>query len=174
MNGMARKAAGIILLVRNPFDAMLSEFNRRESADHTGQAAVELFNATIWPKRIASYTTRWQTLHYKYATEIDTAQTPILVLLYEDLKRDLEPQLDRILRFLEDTTGFHTEDDKEERISCTVKRNMRKASFKRQKSELSWEVFSPRQIELVNRQLDEINKIFLRKGFDRLPDDYYK
>ena len=61
MNGMAKRAAGVILLIRNPFDAMKSEFNRRESADHTGSADLGLFNSTIWVKRITSYTNRWYT-----------------------------------------------------------------------------------------------------------------
>lgn len=74
MNGMAKKAAGVILLIRNPFDAMLSEFNRRESADHTGSADISLFNTTLWEKRITSYTSRWFTLHQKYAKELQSSQ----------------------------------------------------------------------------------------------------
>ena len=47
-------------------------------------------------------------------------------------------------------------------------------SFLRKKEALGWEVFTSSQIKTINRQLDEINKTFLRKGFDQLPDDYYK
>lgn len=183
MNGMAKKAAGVILLIRNPFDAMLSEFNRRESADHTGSADISLFNTTLWEKRITSYTSRWFTLHQKYAEELQSSQcllngcsktdVPVFIVLYENLRECLQSELGNILTFLKATTNFTTA-DQEKRIECAVKRNEIAVSFKRKKERLGWEVFTPAQIELINHQLDEINKIFLQNGFQRLPDNYYK
>merc|ERR1711935_236777 len=76
-NGLVSKgeAQGVILLIRNPYDAILAEWNRRRSPKptengedtHTGMAPPALFNSTLWTKQCAGYTHRWTELHEKYA-----------------------------------------------------------------------------------------------------------
>ena len=83
--------------VRNPYDAILAEWNRRRSpkgnetaaeGTHTGVAPPELFNATIWTKQCAGYTSRWRELHEKYAKSTPK-KTKILIVQYEELKANL-------------------------------------------------------------------------------------
>ena len=113
-NGMALRgiAKGAILLVsfnknhmtkinptlkiRNPFDAILAEWNRRRSpkpeqgsaASHTGTAPPELFNSTLWAKQCEGYTNRWYELHKRYASQIHE-NTQLKIIFYEDIRDNL-------------------------------------------------------------------------------------
>ena len=97
-NGLVNKgeARGVILLIRNPYDAILAEWNRRRSPKsegddngaHVGTAPAELYNSTLWTKQCAGYTNRWTELHEKYA-KLTPSKTKIKIILFEDLRENL-------------------------------------------------------------------------------------
>lgn len=175
MNGMAKQSAGVILLIRNPYDAMLSEFNRRESGNHTGNPDPALYDDPIFAKRITSYSGRYLELHKKYATGLyfNEHHPKLMTVYYEDLKDNLEQELTRVLEFLKKVIDF-TPDDAEKRIKCSLQRAIVRKSFLREKTSNVKEYYSKEQIELVNRELDEINEVFLKEGIRQLPQNYYK
>lgn len=59
---LLKSAKGIILLIRNPYDAILAEFNRQKShgaGSHTGSVDHALFNTTKWFTSIDKLAKRW-------------------------------------------------------------------------------------------------------------------
>ena len=42
----------VILLIRDPFDTLLAEYNREKSGDHTGIAPIEEFSKPDWERYV--------------------------------------------------------------------------------------------------------------------------
>ena len=53
--GNRRTFERAVLLVRDPFDAILAQFNWMQSEDHVGHAAGDMFNGKGW----SSYARKW-------------------------------------------------------------------------------------------------------------------
>lgn len=91
-----------ILVVRDPFDSVLAEFNRR-SGGHIGHASVEKFRkdgGRVWQQFARDKVREWENMNMDWASRF---QGPLLVLHYGDLtgtEAGLERQLRRMLEFL--------------------------------------------------------------------------
>jgi len=58
--GDLKKASGSIVVVRNPFDAILAEFKRKKSnLNHTGDVQVDVFEGQEWPAFVTSRIQSW-------------------------------------------------------------------------------------------------------------------
>ena len=91
-----KNSDGHILLIRNPFDAIISEFNRKNSRGHTGHAKKEVFSKPIWDDHVRQMANRWLTM-YKKAIGYGNVH----VLYFENLKEDLAENLKEIVKFLD-------------------------------------------------------------------------
>ena len=58
----------VIVLIRNPFDAFLAEFNRRKSKSHTGFASDQMFKKK-WPHFFNYCLEYWKKFHLYYKME---------------------------------------------------------------------------------------------------------
>ena len=54
-------ADGIILVVRNPYNAIIADYNRQTSHSHTGSANLSKFKGPAWDKFVVKHTSRWAT-----------------------------------------------------------------------------------------------------------------
>ena len=52
-------ADGIILVVRNPYNAIIADFNRQTSHSHTGNTDFSKFSGPLWDRFVAQHTGRW-------------------------------------------------------------------------------------------------------------------
>jgi hypothetical protein len=69
----------VILLVRDPFDTLLSEFNRRKSgADHTGLASVDNFANKEWTHFVEKQCNEWKEFYKFYVDNYKPEQLYIL------------------------------------------------------------------------------------------------
>jgi hypothetical protein len=60
-----RKFDRVILLIRDPFDRLVSEWNRENSGSHTGSASLKSFsNKARWEKYVKNALNNWQDLHF--------------------------------------------------------------------------------------------------------------
>ena len=88
-----------ILLVRDPFESILAEFNRR-SGGHIGHASQEKFNkdnGRYWQDFVMTKARDWEAMNTDW---INNFQGPLLVIMYSDLRDKVEEQLKRTLDFL--------------------------------------------------------------------------
>ena len=50
---------GILLVIRNPFDATIAEWKRQKGGGHTAQADEEIFKRENWPIMAEKALNRW-------------------------------------------------------------------------------------------------------------------
>ncbi|PIK38909.1 putative WSC domain-containing protein 2 [Apostichopus japonicus] len=129
-----------ILLVRDPYDAILSDFNRRTGSDtedvHTRVVQESLYKTRAWPKCVKDSAGGMKYLLDKVVTLL-APDGRLLVVYYHDLKNDLQEQLRRIIKFV----GLSVD---EQRLKCTLK--MSEGLFRRPRYALS---FNPYNKQLV-------------------------
>ncbi|KAI8504848.1 WSC domain-containing protein 1 [Branchiostoma belcheri] len=84
-----------ILMVRDPYDAILAEFNRHYGG-HNGFAARARYKSQAWRDFVEGKSQTWSN------TFLDWLKFPgpLLIVQYEKLRDDLDNQLRRITRFL--------------------------------------------------------------------------
>lgn len=99
---------GAIFLIRNPFHSIVSEWNRKLTKKHLGEgdnshikfAGKDAFGTNPgWSRSIISLIWRWRLMIINYL--IEPQHHPILVIYYEDLKRNVMKEMKRMLNFLE-------------------------------------------------------------------------
>ena len=110
-------ADGIIFVVRNPYNAIIADFNRQMMHSHTGSVDMTLFGGDIWDNFVSHHSGRWGNTHLWYPTYARKAGIPILIIYYEDLKEDVVPQMKRVHEFFEKNFNL-TFPDAEWRLKC--------------------------------------------------------
>jgi len=92
------RAARVVLLVRNPFDAMESYFNLMMTGSHTSSVSPEVRKKTA--KIFEAYVLReirvWKVFHQFWMRQ----DVPILLIRYEDLIRQPDKVMGRVLQFV--------------------------------------------------------------------------
>ena len=62
-----KKFDRVILLIRDPFDRLVSEWNRENSGSHTGSASLKSFsNKARWEKYVKNALNNWQEFYTSY------------------------------------------------------------------------------------------------------------
>ncbi|XP_077977094.1 sialate:O-sulfotransferase 2-like [Glandiceps talaboti] len=84
-----------ILLIRNPYNAIIAEYRRRHG-DHVSRFPLQNITGKYWEEFVAEHSSYWQRLHKCWLTE----KRRILVVYYEDLKKDTISNIDRMMSFL--------------------------------------------------------------------------
>jgi len=127
-----RQSAGVLLIMRNPYDAFKAEFNRKQTErnkdgirgrSHVGHANPAAFNSTIWDKTIERVTVRWRNLYSQYISKSAEYGIPVHVVYYEHLKEDAVKEVGKILQFYREAIGF-TPDNVEQRIECITQEHI--------------------------------------------------
>ena len=93
------KFSAAILLVRDPVDSILSEYNR-QGGGHTGHARQDMFameGGKRWKNFLKKKLIRWRGINSDW---INNFHGPLLVISYSELRDNVEEQLNRMLQFL--------------------------------------------------------------------------
>ena len=86
-----------ILVVRNPMDALVAEYTRTISKEHTKEVPLEAFLKPQWEEYINRMVLRWATFHRYW---LDEFEGEILYVLFDDLRDHTHREIQRILHFL--------------------------------------------------------------------------
>lgn len=173
------RAKGVILVMRNPFDAFKAEFNRKQTEknvngikgrSHVGHADPKAFNSTVWFDTIKQVTIRWTNFYKGYVQTTSKLGIPLHVMYYEDLKANTLAQVEAILNFYENVTGF-VPSDKDIRLKCIQQSAL--DTFKRPKAALGWEIYRDEQICSINEAISEVAKVFDQFHIPPMPN-YFK
>ncbi|XP_050667635.1 WSCD family member AGAP003962 [Leptidea sinapis] len=131
-----RKYDSAILLIRNPRDALLADFNRLHKG-HIGTAPKSAFkrksneHRSSWSKYVSVELTGWESMHRMWLT---TFKGPLHIVFYETLVRDTRMTLQRTLDFLN-----HTVD--EEDMSCALA--YKEGIYRRKKKYKDFDPYTP-------------------------------
>ncbi|XP_064407357.1 WSCD family member CG9164-like [Halichondria panicea] len=88
-----------ILIVRNPFDALVSEWTRKRSHSHTGATNPKYFSTNKnWDTFVRRESKQWS--KYFRTWMVESHDHPTMLVRYEDLKVDLVSNVEKMLDFL--------------------------------------------------------------------------
>ncbi|XP_050353576.1 WSCD family member AGAP003962 [Nymphalis io] len=138
------KFKSAILLIRNPRDAILADFNRLHKG-HIGTAPKSAFKKSNknknsdWSTYVFHQLSTWETLHRLWLKKF---LGPVHIVFYEILVKDTRRTLQGILDFLNHTV---TEDD----MNCAVAN--REGIYRRKKKYHDFEPFSPEMYSAINK-----------------------
>jgi len=174
-----KNSDGHIILIRNPFDAIISEFNRKNSKGHTGHAEREKFAGLVWENHVRQMANRWLTM-YKTAIKYGNVH----VLYFEDLKENLAENLIKTVKFLKknnpelETRYFlFTLSQKlilsaaSDRIKCIVHDST--GNFKRSKSDSNFfNPYSVAQKQNITEKIKKLQEVLLQNSLPVPPTSY--
>ncbi|CAL1536116.1 unnamed protein product [Lymnaea stagnalis] len=117
----------LILLVRHPKGAILSDFNRVYGGGHLGRATGDQFK--YWPEFFQLHLTAWGSFHRDWLT----FNKSTLVVFYDDLISDPVVHLRKALNFLRVNVS-------ESRLACAIDQSLR---YRRSRSRRQTQLYSP-------------------------------
>ncbi|XP_041437807.1 WSC domain-containing protein 1 isoform X2 [Xenopus laevis] len=148
-----------ILLIRNPYKALIAEFNRK-CGGHLGYATERHWKSREWPEFVNSYASWWAS----HALDWLQYGKKLLVVHYEDLKMDLIGKLREMLAFLK----VHINED---RLLCVE--NNKDGNFKRiGSSQSSLEPFTQEMKNVIDGYIRTVDKALKARNFTGLPGEY--
>ena len=150
------------MLIRDPFDGLVSEWNRKNSASHTGYANLSTFtDNNKWDYFVRSGPKHWWHFYTFYHNNYRSDQ--LHIVRYEKLKENLGLEMKKVMDFL----NLKIENDVE---SCAIQKQT--GSFKRPKSNIDFKQF------ITKSQLEDIEEIkinvYAELGLISYPIGYYK
>ncbi|XP_071817988.1 sialate:O-sulfotransferase 1-like [Apostichopus japonicus] len=150
---------GAIMLVRNPYGAILAEFNRQIS-DKTSNAPISAFKSEAWKNFTIRASSRW-------SKQIGTHLKIIphrMILYYEHLVQDTNFELHRMLEFLKVTPD-------ENRIRCLLENAT--GSFKRKHRNGDFNPYSSEMNVTIDSEILKLRKIMKEYGYILPPYESY-
>jgi len=149
-----KKFDRVILLIRDPFDRLVSEWNRENSGSHTGSASLKSFsNKARWEKYVKNALNNWQEFYTSYYDNYQS-ENQLHIVRYENLKENLGLEMEKLMNFL------NLEFDKSVE-SCVVEKQ--EGSFKRPSSNIDYKKF------LTKSQSEDVEKtrniVYKKLGF---------
>ena len=144
----------VILVVRDPYEALQAEFNRQYSnnTSHIGHASISSFKrqgGKHWKNFVYSGIVKWantNTYWYNSFPEPSTRH----VIFYDELVNDTENVLQRVLEFL-------NIDITKKAMKCVVEQ--KEGLYHRSKKKLGIELFDTKMKRTVNDTKDRVYKL---------------
>ncbi|XP_009878671.1 PREDICTED: WSC domain-containing protein 2 [Charadrius vociferus] len=149
-----------ILLIRNPYKALMAEFNRKYGG-HIGFAGHPHREGEEWPEFVANYAPWWAT----HTLDWLRYGKKVLVVHFEDLKRDLFVQLQRMVGLL----GIAACED---RLLCVE--GQKDGNFKRSGlRKLEYDPYTPEMRKMISAYIKTVDTALKLQNLSGVPDDYY-
>ncbi|KAJ1184486.1 hypothetical protein NDU88_001292 [Pleurodeles waltl] len=147
-----------ILLIRNPYKALMAEFNRK-CAGHLGYATEKNWKSKEWPEFVNSYASWWASHTLDWLKHSKN----LLVMHYEELKKDLIHKLKEMVEFL------HLEVD-HNRLLCVE--NNKDGNFKRSGAGPDLDPFTREMKDLIDGHIRTVDEALKLRNFTGLPKEY--
>lgn len=148
-----------ILLIRNPYNSLMAEFNRK-CGGHLGYASEQHWKSKEWPDFVSSYASWWAS----HVLDWMKFGRRLLVIHYEELKRELFPRLRSIVDFLNVTAS-------DEHLLC-VESNQ-DGNFKRTGAKLrNFDPFTAEMKSLIDGYIKTVDDALRNSNFTGLPGEY--
>ncbi|OQV18647.1 putative WSCD family member [Hypsibius exemplaris] len=156
---LSENTTKVILLVRNPFDALVSDFNRMNTqGNHTALADADVFRTDAWHNFVIERSREWLD---QILTALDGSHE-LHVVFYEHLKSDTSNELFRLADFL----GVRVNDF---RVNCVVQNSIGVA---KRKARVLPGLFTTAEVGIVKERIDTAWRALRRHGIDNAPVNY--
>lgn len=147
-----------ILLIRNPYKALMAEFNRK-CAGHLGYATEKNWKSKEWPDFVNSYASWWASHTLDWLKHSKN----LLVVHYEELKKNLIHKLKEMVEFL------HLEAD-HDRLLCVE--NNKDGNFKRSGAGPDLDPFTQEMKDLIYGHIRTVDEALKLRNLTGLPKEY--
>ena len=88
---------GAIIIIRNPFHALIAEFNRQMTNNKIGSIDVDLYKSMGWEKFLVEYSRDYFDFFNEWFSRF---HNPITVICFEEMVEDPVGQVGNMLKFL--------------------------------------------------------------------------
>ncbi|CAH1230722.1 WSCD2 [Branchiostoma lanceolatum] len=146
-----------ILIIRNPYNAIVSEHNRKHGG-HTGLARQTKYHSQEWVDFVTGKSQTWTNTAMNWIRYCRN----LLIVYYEDLQRDVVGQIRRVLKFLDLPVS-------EERMFC-LEAN-KDGKFKRHKH-IDFDPYTPEMRASVNLYIHTVALSLKLYNKTDLPEEY--
>nr|XP_031548513.1 WSC domain-containing protein 2 isoform X2 [Vicugna pacos] len=149
-----------ILLIRNPYKALMAEFNRKYGG-HIGFAGHAHWKGEEWPEFVRNYAPWWAT----HTLDWLKFGKKVLVVHFEDLKQDLFVQLGRMVSLL----GVAVRED---RLLCVE--SQKDGNFKRSGlRKLEYDPYTADMQKTISAYIKMVDAALRGRNLTGVPDAYY-
>ncbi|KAB1255400.1 WSC domain-containing protein 2 [Camelus dromedarius] len=149
-----------ILLIRNPYKALMAEFNRKYGG-HIGFASHAHWKGEEWPEFVRNYAPWWAT----HTLDWLKFGKKVLVVHFEDLKQDLFVQLGRMVSLL----GVAVRED---RLLCVE--SQKDGNFKRSGlRKLEYDPYTADMQKTISAYIKMVDAALRGRNLTGVPDAYY-
>ena len=147
-----------VLLVRDPFDAILAQFNWIQSKSHIGHATEDKFHGKGWSSFAKNWVPgcssfecfakkevkRWTELNMSCLNLFKKKQQHFIAISYEDLIQNPEKELSKVLQFLDIKIS-------DESMRCTI--DCKEGIHHRSKNKtVNFPIYSPEVAEVIKSE----------------------
>ncbi len=168
---ISRFGGRAVLLVRNPYESLLSFWNHERSNSYDGGGDVGLkhlyssgLSSELFHQHATLEISLWRELYLDYLT----MGSDLLVVHHEDLKDDAERELRRVHEHL----GLAPVD--EERLRCSLTQPFDRIRRRPPAAPLKFDPFLPGLRDAIDAAMREVQDMMRFRGLGPLPDHKYK
>ncbi|XP_039267245.2 sialate:O-sulfotransferase 2-like [Styela clava] len=158
----AFKYKSAILLIRDPYDAILAEYNRFRTLGHVASVSDEMLKSRDFHLFVNRKATTWKNTYSKIIRRVPR----LLPVYFEDSVKDAVTQIRRILDFLPESSFIHGP-DLETRLQCLEVDVHSK--FKRPKRSLIFDPFSQDLKRKINDNIRGLRQELERVNISTMP-----
>ena len=97
------------MLVRNPYDATVSEWRRTRSKSHTGVPSEHIFHDGLWDIFARKNLYRWRKLVYEVFNFASKVEKKVHLIYYENLLKNSTTELQKLFGFYEKELNWKPE-----------------------------------------------------------------
>nr|XP_039267939.1 WSC domain-containing protein 2-like [Styela clava] len=153
----------VINVHRNPYNAILSEFNRRSTNRHTAAVDSDNFDREAFSQIImGQFPKKWR---FTTRVAVQTNKSK-LIFAFEDAVEDPIKYAEKMARFI---MGDHIdENDLQNRLLCLQLAST--GDFKRKKRPLKFDPFPDEAKIQINEQIELLDSTLQKAGLEPLPD----
>ncbi|CAG5109611.1 Oidioi.mRNA.OKI2018_I69.chr2.g4131.t1.cds [Oikopleura dioica] len=166
-----------VLVIRNPYDTLKAEFNRRISqmktgngqAAHTDTIDPEYFRSDKWRRYVRGTSKTWSNFYKGAITGLKNQGKGFHLLFHDLLKTQKVEEMRKLYDFLEEEASEDFKvDNVEERLNCIENQKLDK--YKRKNQEFDFDLFLPDEIKAIN-ELVEGYKEFFKNNSIEFPEE---
>ncbi|CAB4061817.1 unnamed protein product [Lepeophtheirus salmonis] len=140
---------GVVLLVRDPYESLLAEFNR-QNGGHIGHASTSNYRSIQWLKYVVDSAPSWSKFYTSWFNSF--SESDHHVIFYSDLKRDLRTELVKLGKFLLQS------DFSIKMLDCVMSR--KDGKFKRAKKKINFPIFNQIMNTTIESEKQKVLKLF--------------
>ncbi|XP_077966625.1 sialate:O-sulfotransferase 2-like [Styela clava] len=158
-----------ILLIRNPYDAILAEFTRRNTRSHTGVANSDIFRKPGFKDFCKEHLlTLWLGISN---IVMEKFVDKVIVVYFEDLVKNPIKEIRRVVEFLPKEVVGSDEESFERRLMCL---NLDLAGkFKRPPRKLNFDPFDISLEKEISKHIKNLSELLLERHHPPLPHSYF-